>query len=111
MPYLDAHPVPLPFTGRTSQSRQASLRGARVATVKAGSQASRMLACYAHYGPMSDGDMARLLALPDARISARRAGLMIKGWVRYSGEEMGEHGTKVCQWRITQAGQRVAAGL
>jgi len=100
MPYLDAVPVPLPFGGKTVSSRQASLRGAQVATVKAGSQASRLLAAYATYGPLTDTEMAARLGLPEARISARRAGLMVKGLVVYADTVQGAH-TKVCRWRKT----------
>ncbi len=113
MPYLDAVPVPLPFTGKSSRSRQASLRGAQVATVKAGSQASRMLAYYAKYGPQTDSSMAPRFGptFPEARVSARRAGLMKRGWVREAGATLGSHGVTVCLWWLTVAGQRVAEKL
>ncbi len=108
MPYLDAVPLPLPFTGRTPRSRQASLGGARAATVMAGSQASRMLVWYALCDRLSDSEMALRLGLPEARISARRAGLMVKGLVAYEDTVTGRHGAPNSRWRLTLYGQRVA---
>ncbi len=110
MSYLDAVPVPLPFTGKSSRSRQASLRGAQVATVKAGSQASRMLLLYAQHGPLSDSRMAELMGLPEARISARRSGLMVRGFVVYADDVQGAH-TTVCRWRATVAGHRLVGKM
>ncbi len=107
MPWVDAVPVPLPFGGKSSMSRQASLRGAHVATVRAGSQASRMLLLYVQHGPLSDSRMAELIGLPEARISARRSGLMVRGFVVYADDVQGAH-TTVCRWRVTVAGQRIA---
>lgn len=110
MGWVDAHPVPLPFGGKSPRSKQASYRGAQRAQVQAGSQASRMLQNYAA-GPVSDTDMAYWLGLPEARVSARRCGLMVKGLVRYYDEVMGMHGVMVCRWELTEHGARIARGL
>jgi len=111
MPYLDAQPVPLPFGGKSATSKQASLRGAQQARVRAGSQASRMLKLYDQYILLSDTEMAKLMGLPEARISARRSGLMVRKLVEFADEIDGPHGVKVCCWTLTEHGARVARGL
>ncbi len=108
MPYLDAEPLPLPFNGRRQTTRRTSQAGARAAIVKAGSQASRMLVAYAEHGFLSDTDMALRLGLPEGRISARRAGLMLKGFVVFADVVQGRHGAPTCRWRATVSGHRMA---
>lgn len=108
MPSLDTGSALLPFNGSTPQTRHASLSGARVAVCRASSQAARMLARYLTYGPLSDGEQAKALGLPEGRISARRAGLLVKGWVAYESIVAGPYGAFVTRWQLTAAGRAVA---
>ena len=75
MPHLHTAQLAIPFSGRSPQTRHASLSGAQVAAVRAGSQKARMLLAYLEHGPLTDLSMAALLGLPESRISARRSGL------------------------------------
>lgn len=111
MPYLDSATLPLPFGGRSQRSRHTSQQGAIVATVKAGSQASRMLLRYQICGALSDSDLAVMLGLPEARISARRAGLMVRGLVEYVDDVAGRYGALNCRWRLSFRGAAIAQQL
>src|SRR5678815_188131 len=111
MPYIDAQPVPLPFTGRSQRTRSNSLKGAQLAVVKAGSQASRMLLEYAQ-ADCTDLEMAAKLGLPESRISARRSGLVIKGLVRYAGYDVtGPSGALNAKWMLTVYGRNTVEGM
>jgi hypothetical protein len=109
VPQLHTAQLAIPFGGRTPRSRQASLHGARVC--RAGSQAARLLIAYLQLGARTDSQMAETLGLPEARISARRSGLMDRRLVAYSETVQGPYGTDVCRWILTRQGQDVARVL
>lgn len=111
MPDFVHESLSLPFTGSTPMSRHCSLSGAKAATVRAGSQCSRMLVRYLERGPQSDGDQALALGLPEGRISARRSMLITKGLVVYVDIVQGPYGAKVTRWECSVRGQHVAARL
>ncbi len=111
MPHVDAHSLLLPFTGRSPRSRRTSLQGACVAVVRAGSQASRMLSWYLARGPLTDLEMAKLMGLPESRISARRSGLMTRRLVAWVEDVPGPHGAENCVWNLTPEGRAIAEAM
>jgi hypothetical protein len=110
MPDLISGQLAIPFGGRGA-SRHTSLQGARVAVVRASSQAARLLVRYLDHGPQTDGQQALALGLPEARISARRAGLIAKGLVAHCDVVPGPFGANVCRWELTVRGVHLAGSL
>lgn len=68
-----------------------------------------MLVRYLAFGPQTDAQLALALGLPEARISARRSGLITKGLVVYVDDVKGLHGVMNTRWELTVHGQHVAA--
>lgn len=112
MPHLQtAGQIKIPFGGRSPRARQASLKGAQVAVVRCGSQSAWMLIAYLELGPRSDLQMAETLGLPEARISARRNGLIDRKLVQYADTITGPFGADNCRWALTNYGREVAKEL
>lgn len=111
MPHLQQHgsQILIPFGGRSPRARRTSLQGARIC--RAGSQAARLLIAYLHDGPSTDLQIAERLGLPESRISARRNGLIVRGFVTYHDDVEGPHGAMNTRWTVNGAGHEVAHEL
>lgn len=112
MPYLQERELMLPFGGRSPRARRTSLQGAQVVVTRAGSQAARILVEYSRTPNLTDLEMAALVGLPEARVSARRNNLIDRKLVEYAGEDRkGPSGADSCCWRLSNFGRMVAADL
>lgn len=61
--------------------------------------------------PLTDLEMHALIGIPESRVSARRSGLMQRGWVTWVWDIEGPHGAQNSVWGLTQKGRLVAAAL
>lgn len=111
MPELVVGQLRIPFQGRSPRSQRTSLQGAQIAIVRAQTQASRLLARYASHGPQTDLQLATALGLPESRISARRNGLIDRGFVTWVADVRGPYGAENGQYDLTETGRSVAAAL
>lgn len=89
-----------PYSGRSQATRHTSRSGALVAQEKAPSQKARMIALYRQHGPLSDGEIAKAMGLPEGRISARRSALLADRVVEYHDIVPGPYGAQVTRWRL-----------
>lgn len=103
--------IAIPFGGATTVTTHTSLSGAQAAIRSATSQAARMLVRYLDLGPLTDGDHARAMELPEGRISARRSKLIALGLVAFHDIVAGPHGAKCCRFELTVSGLHVAGRL
>lgn len=109
MPHLHDGQLPIPWGGRSPRAKAASLSGARVCAAR--SQAARLLIAYLTHGASTDRQQAERLGLPEARISARRSGLVERLLVAYVDDVPGPYGTRNTRWNLTAPGRSVAGDL
>ena len=85
MPYVEAEPLRLPFSGTTPISRHCSYEGAQTAAEHAGRLALKLFALYASHGPQTDAEAAMRLGVGRSSINSTRANLVRLGLVQAVG--------------------------
>ena len=93
----------LPFTGTTPISRHCSYLGARKGSLKAGSQADRILGFITTWQPVTDHELVELSGLPLNIVNARTGGLRKIGKIQRDGWKPGPWGTKNSCWVTKEA--------
>lgn len=105
MPYhstpLFDHPEPVPYQGRSQETRAASFSGAVVASQRRGQKLHRLLDVIREQGPLTLNEMAEFTGWPLSSICSLQAAL--KPQLETAGYEVvhvGTRATKRTRWRI-----------
>lgn len=97
--YISDYPS-LPFGGADETALECSYQGAKGASLRAGSQALRLLTLYRERGPHTDHEATEALGLPLATICARRNWLISHNWVKSERSKPGPFGTPNAIWEL-----------